>query len=210
MRWPRVKPHENVESVRLRYLSIDEAQRLLNACEPSFRNIVRAALMTGARYGELCRLVVSDFNPDSETVAIMKSKSGKPRHVELTEEGAAFFHQVTQGRAGDEPMFAKPDGRPWAKSDQARPMREACQVAKVAPPITFHGLRHTWASQAVMAGVPLMVVAKHVGHADTRMVERVYGHLSPSYMRDAIRAGAPRFGFKPDKKVARLRDGQAS
>ena len=40
-----------------------------------------------------------------------------------------------------------------------------------------------------------MVVAKNLGHADTRMVERHYGHLAPSYVADEIRKGAPRFGM---------------
>jgi hypothetical protein len=44
-----------------------------------------------------------------------------------------------------------------------------------------------------MAGVPLLVVAKNLGHTDTRMVEKHYGHLAPSYIAEAIRAGAPRF-----------------
>jgi hypothetical protein len=48
------------------------------------------------------------------------------------------------------------------------------------------------------------VVAKNLGHADTRMVERHYGHLAPSYIADAIRAGAPKFGFTPDPKIATL------
>jgi hypothetical protein len=48
-----------------------------------------------------------------------------------------------------------------------------------------------------MNGVPLMIVAKNLGHNDTRMVEKHYGHLAPSYEASAIRAGAPRFGFKP-------------
>jgi hypothetical protein len=55
-----------------------------------------------------------------------------------------------------------------------------------------------------MGGVPLMVVARNLGHSDTRMVEKHYGHLAPSYIADAIRAGGPRFGFKPDAKVAAL------
>ena len=84
-------------------------------------------------------------------------------------------------------------------------MIEACDRAKIKPRISFHILRHTWASLAVMNGVPLMVVAKNLGHADTRMVEKHYGHLSPSYVAEAIRAGAPRFGFKPDDKVTTLR-----
>ena len=44
-----------------------------------------------------------------------------------------------------------------------------------------------------------MVVAKNLGHTDTRMVEKHYGHLAPGYVADAIRAGAPKFGIKPEK-----------
>jgi integrase len=43
--------------------------------------------------------------------------------------------------------------------------------AELGPAISFHVLPHTWASLAVMAGVPLLVVARNLGHADTRMVE---------------------------------------
>ena len=53
---------------------------------------------------------------------------------------------------------------------------------------SFHALRHTWASHRVMAGAPLMVVAHALGHADTRMVEKHYGHLAPSYIRDVTLA----------------------
>jgi integrase len=83
-------------------------------------------------------------------------------------------------------------------------MREAVERAKIVPRVTFHALRHTWASLAVMAGMPLMVVARNLGHRDTRMVEKHYGHLAPSFIADAIRKSAPRFGFKPDTKVAAL------
>ena len=68
-------------------------------------------------------------------------------------------------------------------------MNDAVERARIEPRASFHTLRHTFASHAVMAGTPLLVVAKHLGHADCRMVEKVYGHLSPSYARDAIRAG---------------------
>jgi integrase len=190
--WRKVKPFRNVGSVRVRYLTIAEAKRLINACEPGFRPLVQAALQTGARYGELCRLQVHDFNADSGTIAIRQSKSGKARHIVLTGEGQTFFGHMAAGRSGAEPMFRKL----WGKSHQARPMRTAVERAKIKPAIGFHGLRHTWASHAVMNGVPLMVVARNLGHADTRMVERFYGHLAPSFIVDAIRAGAPRFGLK--------------
>jgi integrase len=198
--WRKVKPFRRVDATRVRYLSIGEAKRLINACEPEFRPLVQAALQTGARYGELCRLQVHDFSVDSDTLAIRQSKSGKARHIVLTDEGRAFFAQLAAGRSGAEPMFRKL----WAKSHQARPMREAVERAKIKPVIGFHGLRHTWASLAIMAGMPLMVVARNLGHADTRMVEKHYGHLAPSFIADAIRKSAPRFGFKPDGKIVAM------
>ena len=199
--WSRVKPFENVNTARIRYLSVAEAKRLINACDPDFRLLVQAALETGCRLGELVVLEVHDFNPDADTLAIRQSKSGKSRHVVLTEEGAAFFRQLCAGHPGGAIMLLRADGQPWGRSQQGLLMATACQHAKITPAINFHGLRHTWASLAVMAGMPLMVVAKNLGHRDTRMVEMHYGHLAPSYVAEAVRANAPRFGFKPDKNV---------
>ena len=201
----RLAPFEKVERARVRYLTVAEAERLINACEPDFRALVRAGLETGCRYGELTQLEVCDFNPDAGTLAIRQSKSGKPRHVVLTEEGAAFFRRHCAGRSGHELMFRHGDGGAWQKSEQARPMAEACTNGKIKPAISFHILRHTWASLAVMNGTPLLVVAKNLGHADSRMVERHYGHLAPSFIADAIRAGAPRYRVKGDKLVVPLR-----
>lgn len=192
--WRRVEPFQDVEVARVRYLVVDEARRLLNASEPAFRNLIQAALQTGARYGELAALKVEDFNPDVGTISIRKSKSGNARHVVLTEEGREFFEAICAGRPHNATMLTNKAGEPWGSSHQQRPMVDACANGRISPPIGFHGLRHTWASLAVMNGVPLMVVARNLGHADTRMVEKHYGHLSPSFMADAIRAGAPRFG----------------
>ena len=203
--WRRVEPFENVDAARIRYLTVAESKRLLNASETQFRKLVQAALETGARYGELTRLTAATSTPESGTLAVRVSKTGKPRHVVLTDEGRAFFKQACIGRASGQLIFTKKaNGGPWGKSHQRDPMRAACEAAKIEPPASFHTLRHTWASLAVMAGVPLLVVAKNLGHNDTRMVEKHYGHLAPSYIADAIRAGAPKFGFKPDRKVTSL------
>jgi integrase len=195
--WRNLKPFRSVDAARVRYLTIAEAKRLINACDPAFRPLVEAGLQTGCRYSELCRLQVCDFNPDVGTLAIRQSKGGKARHVVLTDEGKALFEQLTAGRSGTEPMF----GKLWDKSHQNRPMREAVDHAKIRPRISFHGLRHTWASLAVMNGVPLIVVAKNLGHSDSRMVEKHYGHLSETYVASEIRKRAPRFGVKASAKV---------
>jgi integrase len=202
--WARVKPFPNVDAARLRYLSVAEAQRLINASNPDFRNLVRAALETGARYGELSRLEVSDFSSDAGTIHVRKSKAGKARHVVLTEQGVAFFAQICAGRAGHALMLLNASGGAWAKAHQARPMAAACERAKISPAASFHALRHTWASLAVMNGVPLMVVGRNLGHADTKMVEKHYGHLAPTFIVDQIRAGAPRFGAVEPTNVTPL------
>ena len=59
-----------------------------------------------------------------------------------------------------------------------------------------------------MGGVPLHVLARNLGHVDTRMVERVYGHLEDSYVRDAIRKGAPSFGEVQANNVSRANEGK--
>jgi site-specific recombinase XerD len=128
----------------------------------------------------------------------------------LTEEGAKFFSQHCAGRASSALTFSRADGSPWKKSEQSRPMRAACDRARITPAVGFHALRHTWASHAVMNGVPLLVVARNLGHLTrdgqphTRMVEKHYAHLAPSFITEAIRAGAPKDGIKPSRRVVPL------
>ena len=199
----RLKPFRQVDVARTRFLSVAEAKRLTNACDPDFRNLVMAGLCTGARFGELARLTVADFNGDAGTLAIWRSKGGQARHVYLTDEGCAFFKQLTAGRTGGEVLLRKADGMAWRKSEQLRPMAAAVGRAKIVPPISFHGLRHTYASLAVMDGVPLHVLARNLGHVDDRMVQKHYGHRD-SYLREEIRKGAPKFGFPKGGKVVAL------
>jgi integrase len=201
----KLKLFRGVDAARVRYLTLAEAQRLVNACDPDFRALVRGALETGCRYSELTRLEVHDFNADVGTVTVRKSKNSKARHVVLTEQGAAFFRQMCAGRAGDALIFVKANCEAWQASQQNARMHEANARAQLKPPITFHGLRHTWASHAVMNGVPMIVVGKNLGHADTNMVEKHYGHLAPSFINEAIRAGAPKYNIKADKRVVALR-----
>ena len=62
--WRRVKAYRDANSARVQYLTVAQAQRLINACDGNFRDLVHAALLTGCRYEELTRLKVEDFNPD--------------------------------------------------------------------------------------------------------------------------------------------------
>lgn len=202
--WRRVKPFRGVDAPLVRYLTEAECKRLVNASAADLRALVRAALLTGCRYGELTRLCAADFNPDAGTLLVRESKSGKPRHVVLTEEGQQFFSAAAAGKPGDALLFRRANGEAWKKTEQRRPLLEACKAAKIKPAIGFHVLRHTHGSALAMRGTPLAVIAKQLGHADTRMTERHYAHLSPSYVADTIRANMPTLGIVEKGNVASM------
>ena len=202
--WRRVKPFKGVDASRTRYLNKSECVRLVNACAPHFRPLVQAALLTGCRYGELTRMEVADYNPDSGTVLVRTSKTGNPRHVILDDDGQPFFADITAGRVGDNLIFSKSDGGQWGKAHQLRPFAEACENAKITG-ASFHTLRHTYASHLVMAGAPLNVVAENLGHADTRMCEKHYAHLAKGYVADVIRSAAPALGITKPSNVKTLK-----
>jgi integrase len=204
--WGRnLKPFEDTTATRDRYFTIDEVRRLHNAAAPDFRPLLQAALETGCRYGELTRLQVQDFNPDTGKVTVQHSKKSATRHVTLTPEGAEFFRRHCAGRPRTALMFTHANGTPWKPTEQGRPMREACKNARIEPAVGFHTTRHTWASYAVMNDTPLMVVARNLGHKDTTMVERHYANLKDDYIDKEIRAGAPVYGIKDDQRVTTLR-----
>ena len=206
--WRKVKSFKGVDGKRTAYLTIAEAKRLVNASEPDFRLLVQAALQSGGRYGSLTRLRVRDFHPDAGTIDLRSRKgngSEKTFAVILSpDEGVPFFKRICAGRPADAPMFVKANGEKWGTNHQVKPMLAACEQAKIKPAVGFNQLRHTWASHAVMNGTPLLIVAQNLGHTDTRMVENHYGYMAKSYVKDALHEGAPRFGFKPDSKVAAI------
>jgi integrase len=186
--WTAVKPFREVDAPKVRYLADDEARRLVNASAPVFRTLVVGALLTGARYGELAAMTASDYNSDTGSVFIGRSKGGKARHVHLTSEGQAFFGARAAGRTSGDLLFPRKDGRRWSTAHQFRPIQDACKAAKIKPAIGFHVLRHTYASRLAMRGVPMAVIAAQLGHTDTRMTERHYAHLAPSYVAETVRA----------------------
>lgn len=139
---------------------MEESKRLINACQPDFRLLVKAALFTGTRYSELTGMTVGDLNPDTRLVFVRPAKSGKGRHVPLSLEGLAFFVEQTQGRHSGEVLFLKDDGKPWGKNHHIRDLRDTCSAAKVHPRSGFMNsgtpMRACWPKK----GVDLLTISK--------------------------------------------------
>jgi integrase len=197
--WDKIDPFRQVDAPKVRYLTVEEAKRLIEVCPDDFKRLVQAVVYTGIRYGEACAMKVNAFDPQSRSLHIPKSKSGKPRNIALTDEGTAFFASVTEGQQDDAFMFThrtgRNEGEPWLNTQQRYWMMKLCKEANIAPVIGFHILRHTYASLLAMNKTEMKVISIQLGHADTRMTEKHYAHLSDSYVADTVRANLPSFGL---------------
>ena len=182
--WKSVKPFEQVDQRRTRFLSDDEARKIVDKCGPDFGLLVRAALFSGCRYGELARLLISDFDSGVGTLFVSHSKSGKPRQVYLDPEAIQFFAAVCDKRRRNDFILAD-GGNRW-KKDRAKGMIEAaCKAAEIEP-LTFHELRHSAASRWARQGLSLAEIAQQLGYADIRMTQR-YAHLCQQTLANKIR-----------------------
>lgn len=207
--WSAVRPFPLSGASRDAYLTVDECERLINACEPGFRLLVRAALHTGARYRELTSMKVGDFDQAAGKLVIRVTKNGHERRARLLEAGVEFFRQLTLGRERDEFMFVRANGTRWNASQQSRPMREACAAARIPKTVSFHTLRHTVASQLAMAGVPMKVIAEVLGHRDSRIAEQHYAHMSDDHIDAVVRAALVNLGGEPEVgKISPIRAAQ--
>lgn len=203
--WRRIKPFENADEPVTRFLTEAESTRLVNACTPDFRPLVKAALFTGCRYGELTRLLTKDVNLDTGMIYISpEAKSGKGRHIPLHPEGLDFFKTCIMGKTGNDHVFLRGDGQPWGKNHHVRLLKAACAQAKIEPEIGFHELRHTYASTLARMSVDLLTISKLLGHADTRITSRHYAHLCDNTLKAAV-TKLPSFGHQPETKVQAIR-----
>lgn len=203
--WRSVQAFRGVVLEKADYLTVDECRKLAAVVSPDFRNLMRAALYTGARLMELARMTAADFNPEAGTVQFMRTKTSKGRHVSLTEEGSAFFQQITYNVFRTDIVLRRSDGDPWRPADPCYRLKTACQVACVKH-ISFHAFRHTYASLLAMSGASSLVIAKNLGHSSTDSSERYYSHLSPEYLGAEVRTRMPdlqldRFEFAPSIAV---------
>jgi len=188
-----LKAYAEVDAATIRYLTIDECLLLQAAAEPDFRDLIKAALLTGCRYGSLRFIRARDVDLKARTAIVKITKNGKPHIIRLTRDGCAFFEQVMKGKKPGDLLFKKNSSEPWKPSDQIRRMERACRAAGIEPAMGFHGLRDTFASHLVMAGVPLLTVSKLLGHADTRTTEKHYAHLAPDHLHSVLDQHLPGF-----------------
>jgi integrase len=193
---------------RSRFLSVEEATHLLAATPESLKFPIMCGLLGGLRIGEVCTLrpPPQDINFDVAGGIILvqektlasgvqwRPKNKKRREVPIANEllPVALHHAKTFGStAWLVPSIDDPDlpmKRNTLEVMFRRIVTDAGLIAGRDNPagVTFHTLRHTFASWLVMAGVDLWTVAQLLGHSTIKMVQETYGHLSPNHKRLAV------------------------
>jgi integrase len=198
----KVAPFALGEDPVPRMLEREEIVQLLAAAAPDLRDLLSGALMTGARYGDLRRLRVRDYLVDQGLVRIAQSKTGKTLLQPLTPEGIALFDRLTAGRLPGEPIFLRDDGRPWGHSDVRRPMSEAVGSAQLVD-VTFKTTRATYGKLLLLATRDIEMVAKALGHSDSRITRKHYAQYLPSELQLAV-ARLPALGVAVAPGITRL------
>ena len=200
--WRRVKLVQGVYRARQRFLSIEEQQALVRACPADLRQLVQAALVTGARFSELAKMKVENAHLLSSTIALSTSKTKVRREIPILHEAQKFIQELMKGRPKGELLFVKADGSRWGTNHYVRPLQTAVLEAGIDA-VCFHELRHTFASTMIMAGVTPAALAKALGHKTVKMVLETYGHLRADWATEEVLAKAPRLGiFRTGRKAA--------
>ena len=170
---------------RERFLTVEEAQRLIASIEQDENEVARKAifllLLTGARRNEITHAKWEHVDWDRKTLWVPLSKSGKPRSIALNAAAVDVLRSVRE-QAGCPYIFPAPTTRrpspslyfPWHR----------IRLRAGLPDLRLHDLRHSFASFLVNKGVSLYVVQGLLGHAHARFTQR-YAHLTPNTLLEA-------------------------
>ena len=145
--------------------------------------MIRLLLLTGCRRGEIVRLRWSEVRDD--TLMLADSKTG-PRKVPLNSQARRILDR--QPRGGSPFVFPSPRDPSRSRHSDIELWYRVRKEAGIED-VRLHDLRHSYASHAVMNGVPVPVVSRMLGHSNVRMTLR-YAHLGDR----EIEAAAERVG----------------
>lgn len=167
-----IEPERNQ---RVRYLTDDEEARLLAVADARIVPLIRLAVLTGMRWGEMAALEWSHADLSNRVIRLPDSKSGRPRCIWLNDEACTILAEAQWAR---ERLIEHTHN--WLH----KLFRKACTAAGLRD-IRWHDLRHTFASRLAMQGATERELMELLGHHSTAMVQR-YVHLRPGHLNDLV------------------------
>lgn len=188
-KFPKIVMNRIVDK-EVRFLSLEESEHLIKHADGIWKEMILVALHTGLRLGEILALDWHDVNFVNKTISVRRSmyrgtpgptKNYNVRGVSLTDD---VFRVLATRKNKDGFVFIDDDGNAIKHDRAISNIHRICRIAGIRD-ITWHGLRHTFASHLVMAGVPMRYIQDLLGHSSEKMTRR-YAHLSPHAFESAI------------------------
>lgn len=191
--WRAVKQHRNADGRREVFLDLAQRRALLEAAQGGARDLVEAALLLGARPGELVTATRAAF--DSRTKLLKLSGKTGPRDVPLTGAALALFERLAKSKLPAALLFTRADGEPWTRIEWSRAIRAAADAAvvkdergkthKLPAGVVLYTLRHTAITEMLMGGMSTLSVAKLTG-TSLGMIESHYGKFVQETVREQL------------------------
>lgn len=181
-----------------KYLEHDEVQKLLDACDLEYYNLLfRFLLLTGLRFGEAVALSISDVDLKTRTITISKNisrqtkKTGTPktkasiRTIRIQPELLALCHDILKYtrrqvmlNAGDKSAFLVNDFGQRINYDAAYMYLRKKSGRSIGRTVGLHIFRHTHVSFCAEQGMSIAAISRRLGHDDSEITKQIYFHVT--------------------------------
>ncbi|MBF0276102.1 MAG: site-specific integrase, partial [Nitrospinae bacterium] len=166
-------------------LTEEEVSKLLKVCPDEWKSMIKAAIYTGCRLGELCRLKVSDIDLSQRKITITSTpetptKAKQFRVIPLPKAAISFFNELAN-KEKDEFLLKAPKGNEWKVNWASRKFIRLAREASID--CTFHDLRRTCGAWLIMKGADLVTVQKILGHSSIDVTVKHYVHLLSDHLQ---------------------------
>ena len=182
-------PVSNVSTVKEnnpfpRTLSEAEVSMLLESVTVEWQRLIKTAIYTGCRLGELCRLMTKDVDLERRQITVDSTsenptKARQFRVIPLPLAAIPFFTDLTKDNEGY--LLKTPSGTQWQVNWVSRKFIRYARA--VSLDCTFHDLRRTCGAWLIMKGADLVTVQKILGHSSVDVTVKHYVHLLSGYIQ---------------------------
>ena len=173
--WRSVAKFQSADGARQDYLTANQLNALMDNADGYFKSLLKAGILTGARYGELCKLIVKNLDKDNGLLNIPDGKTGT-RTFPLTKSTKAFFTKMAENKLPGVPLLTNDGLKPWGHGDQTKLMREAVEKSDLPNSVVFYTLRHSFIADLIDKNMNVFDIAKITG-TSINMIEKHYGKL---------------------------------
>ena len=188
---------------RTRFLTPEEAQRLIAACCGDFGDVVLLALHSGCRRSEITSLTWANVDLVQRTFTVLAcyAQNGQTKTLPMTDEVYEMLQRRSEDRdhKPEDLVFISRYNKPWTSWRTA--WENACERAGIKD-FRFHDLRHCFGSWLAMNGTAPKAMMELMGHKTAAMTMR-YSHLSVEYKRQAV-ARLPKLGNLETESPAKV------